>query len=330
MAFAWRCRRCKGPEPPVKGSADCKPWVGPCPSCGGAYDAERVSVPDNVEETEAEQTAHLQPIVDGEAISMSDAIANEAASATSNPKGHGIVTGSLGLDWVLGGDLPIGIGILLAAPQGGGKSTFLVELLRKIATRGSDTLYISSEESTKQIGRRYARLGRFPHNFRILHETDIVEIIDKLESDRPKVAAIDSLHDLEGVMDSNGFVFSVGSGVAVTLAAKMLKKVADEQEMTIFTVAHVTKDGNIAGTNTVQHALDATLYINGRQKTEDGRQVIVGPERTLRCSGKNRFSETGRIAYLRMDETGLHDMGPWTRDVPPWEASTSAKESERL
>ncbi len=323
MAFAWRCKRCKGPNPPIKGGPSDKPWIGPCPCCGGSYDGERVSVPDDDNESVEERKEHIQPIVDGELISASDAVANEMAA---DPRTRGIVTGSPGLDWVMGGDLPLGIGVLLAAPSGCGKSTWLVETLRKISFRGDETIYCSTEESTKQLGRRYARLGKLPHNLRFLHQTDILEIVEILERERPRVAAIDSLHDLEGVVDSNGFQFSTGSGTAVTLAAKMLKRLADEQQITIFAVAHVTKDGNIAGTNTVQHALDATLYMNGKQRTEDGRLVVVGPERTLRCSGKNRFGVTGRVAYLRMLEDGLHDMGPWTRDLPPWDVPTSERE----
>ncbi len=174
--------------------------------------------------------------------------------------------------------------------------------------------------------RRYARLGRFPPQMQVVHKTDLGEIAEMLEEKRPRVAGIDSFHDLSGVTDDNGFNFSIGSGPGVTIAAKQLKKLADELQITIFGVAHVTKDGDIAGSNTMQHELDATLYMNGPRKTIDGRSVIFGEDRTLRCDGKNRFGVTGRAAYMKMLGDGLHDMGPWTHERPPWEVSVGERE----
>lgn len=309
MAYAWRCRRCKGPHPPLPGGPDGKPWLGPCPNCGGSYDGERVSVAEGDVDG-----AEVQPIMEGEVMSLSDAITVEA----SNPEAT-IVIGSPGFDWILGNGLPSGIGVLLASPAGGGKSTLIVETFRKLALRKLEALYICTEETVVQMGRRYARLGKFPPHFQVVHMTDIDEILELLERRRPRVAAVDSLHDITGVKDSNDFSISTGSPSAVTLAAKAIRKLANAQDTTIFTVSHVTKAGGVAGSNDLQHEMDMTLYLNGRQKVVDGMLKIVGVERTLRCAGKNRFADTERMAHFQMQPDGLHDRGPWMYETPPWE-----------
>lgn len=245
---------------------------------------------------------------------MADAIAQQGA----DPEVRRLATESPGIDWVLGGGIPVGIALLIASPAGCGKSTLLVEMLRKIALFKTDVLYCSSEETTQQMARRYARLGKFPARMKIIHEQDIEAISEMIRRDRPRVAAVDSLHDLDNVTDSNFQSYSIGSPSAVTLAAKALKKLAAAEGVSLFVVAHVTKEGDLAGANTVQHSLDGTLYLNGQKKEIDGREVIVGRERTLRLDGKYRFGATGRVARFQMDPDGLHDRGPWRDSRPPW------------
>lgn len=306
--FAWRCRACKGP--PIPGNAREKPWVGPCPHCGRFRDADRVSVSeDDV------QGAQIQPIKEGEVISLADAI----AQAETDPTLQAIATGSPGFDWVLGGGIPVGIGITMASPPGAGKTTLLVETFRSIAKRRIKDLYISTEETERQLGRRFSRLqGAMPPRLRILCTQDIDEIEQAILDERPKVAAVDSIHKISGVTDDNGFAYSMGSNMGMTLAANRLRKLASDLDMSIFCVTHVDKSGNIAGANTVQHDLDLTLYLNGKQEMRDGRPVIVGTERTLRCDGKNRYAEAGRCARFQMLADGFHDKGPWVGDNPPW------------
>jgi predicted ATP-dependent serine protease len=96
--FAWRCKGCKGPA--IAGGAHEKPWLGPCPHCGRYRDAERVSVSE-----EDVPDAQLQPIKEGEVISLADAI----AQSKNNPALQAIATGSPGVDWVLGGGIPVGL-----------------------------------------------------------------------------------------------------------------------------------------------------------------------------------------------------------------------------
>lgn len=306
MAFAWRCKACKAVFP---GGPREKPYVGPCPKCGRSRDAERISVSE-----EDVPGAQLQPIKEGEVISLADAI----AQSERDPASQTIKTNSPGLDWVLGGGIPIAIAILISSPPGAGKTTFLIETLRKLAKR-IKVLYCSSEETTRQLGRRFARLeGKTPPNLRLLTERDFGAIEETILNERPKIAVVDSLHKLSDITDDNGFTYSTGSQRAMTLAADRLRSLASELNMTIFCVAHVDKTGNIAGANTVQHDLDLTLYINGKQELRDGRPVIVGAERTLRCDGKNRYGEPGRCARFQMLAEGFIDRGPWVDERPPW------------
>jgi len=306
--FAWRCKACKGP--PLPGNAREKPYVGPCPHCGRSRDADRVSVSeDDV------QGAQIQPIKEGEVIALADAI----AQAETDPALQAVATGSPGFDWVLGGGIPIGIGLTLASPAGGGKTTLLVETFRSLAQRRVKVLYGSTEETERQLGRRFSRLqGTMPPKLRILCTQDIDEIEQAILDERPRIAAVDSIHKISGVTDDNGFAYSMGSHTSMMLAANRLRKLASANDMAIFCVMHVDKSGNIAGTNTIQHDLDLTLYLNGKQEMRDGRMNIVGIERTLRCDGKNRYSATGRCARFQMLADGFHDLGPWVSDSPPW------------
>ena len=308
MPFVWVCKHCRGPG--IPGRADYKPWT-KCPNCGNFYDADRVSV------HEGEVAgAQRQPVIEGEVNSMMDIIAD----AADNPQASTIDTRMSGVNWVLGEGIPIEAAILLAAFPGGGKTTLLVELFRKLALgtdkhESIDVLLIQTEESAKQIGRRYARLGAFPPRFGLVHEAKFSDILELLEKRKPQVAAIDSLSKLEGVTDSNGFVFSIGSQASVSLAAMQLKKFAAENEMTIFCTGHSTKEGAIAGSNTLIHDLDMTLYIDGRTELMRGRPVLVGEDRVLECQGKNRFGADGRRALLSMRSDGLHDRGPLSAEA---------------
>ncbi len=226
--------------------------------------------------------AQRQPVIEGEVNSMMDIIADASDAAEAAT----IDTGMPGVNWVLGGGIPIEAAILLAAFPGAGKTTFIVELFRKLALGGEgrestvregiDTLLIQTEETAKQIGRRYARLGKFPPKFGLVHECSFSNILELLEKHRPRVAAIDSLTKLEGVTDSNGMVFSSDSPKAVSLAALQLKKFAGENEMSIFCTGHSTKEGAVAGSNTLIHDLDMTLYIDGKTESARGRPVLDG------------------------------------------------------
>lgn len=306
--FAWRCKACKGP--PIPGNAREKPWIGPCPNCGRSRDADRVSVSE-----EDVQGAQIQPIKEGEVIALADAI----AQAETDPTLQAVATGSPGFDWVLGGGIPVGIGIIIASPPGAGKTTLLIETFRSLAKRRVKVLYGSTEETERQLGRRFSRLqGAMPPKLRILCTQDIDEIEQAILDERPRIAAVDSIHKISGVTDDNGFAYSMGSHTSMMLAATRLRKLASDLDMSIFCVTHVDKTGNVAGTNTLQHDLDLTLYLNGNQEMRDGRLNVIGTERTLRCDGKNRYAETGRCARFQMLADGFHDLGPWVSDTPPW------------
>ena len=254
--------------------------------------------------------------VDGEPISMADLVAQTAR----DPSLRRIETGWRGLDWLLGGGLPVGIAYLLMSPPGGGKTTLLIMLLRALACLKVGCLYVQTEETQKQLGVRFARLGVFPKtHFRVVQERNLDSIIQLFERERPRIAAVDSLHRLEGVTDSNDFQCSTGSPSAVEIGASTLRDYATSVNMTLIAVAHSTKGGDVAGCNSLIHDMDATLFLDGKLVSIGGRQVIRGKDRLLSSKGKNRYANEDRRVHLEMRDDGIFDMGVWTEERPPWE-----------
>lgn len=284
MPRAWRCRGCKGPPIAYK-------YDGACPNCGGLYRSEQVSV--------AEFGAHT-PVRDGEAASMADLIATLDEADEER-----VQTGLEGLDWVLGGGLPLSsTALLLAAPEGAGKSTLVLELFRALAKQKIRTLYVNCEQSARAFARQHKRLGEFSSEHQlVLAESDAGAILDAFDKHRPQVACVDSLHTVEGVIDGNGVPFTTGGVSAVSQVGRDLKRYADEAGMCIIAIGHVTSEGTIAGGTHLRHMLDATLFLD---RSPDG----ADPRRVLRTDGKSRIGEAGRRALFRMTENGLRDEGP--------------------
>ena len=285
--LAWQCRACKGP--PLK-----EPWYGQCPNCGGLYRANKVSVAEGDVEG-----AEIQPIEEGEPISIHDAQAQitEADFAI-------LETGMPGTDWILGGGVPWPSSLFLSGASGAGKSTLLIEIFRKLAFKGHDVLYCQTEESIKQIAVRYKRLGKFPQkHFKIVHQTDLSNILETIEKEHPKIAAIDSLQGIEGVSNAKDDLFMPGSLGSVTQAAREIKKFSDCTDCAVFIVGHVTKEEIVAGTNTVKHIFDGTLFLHKGLTDAD-------PTRILEAQGKMRFAQIGRKSRFEMRDTGLIDLGP--------------------
>jgi predicted ATP-dependent serine protease len=267
-------------------------WDGACPNCGRLYRAEQVSVADG--------EGMIAPIREGEAASMADLIATLDDEDEAR-----IATGLPGLDYVLGGGLPLSsCALLLAAPEGAGKSTLILELFRSLAQRKVATLYVNAEQSAKAFARQHKRLGAFSSERQLVAaESDASAIFDLLDRHRPQVACIDSLHTVEGVMDAMGVPFTTGGVSAVSQLGRDLKRYADDQSMTIFAIGHVNNDGQIAGGTHLRHMLDATLFLDRGADGADKRRI-------LRTEGKSRIGESGRRALFRMTDDGLLDCGP--------------------
>ncbi|NMA68059.1 MAG: DNA repair protein RadA, partial [Desulfitobacterium sp.] len=202
-------------------------------------------------------------------------------------------TGIPELNRVLGGGVVPGSFVLLGGEPGIGKSTLLLQTAGKLA-QTIDVLYISGEESEKQIKLRADRLGIKEEKLHILTETSLNVIRDIALTLRPGVLIVDSIQTmvLEELQAAAGSVSQVREG------ASFLMRLAKEEELPVFIVGHVTKEGAIAGPRVLEHIVDTVLYFEG-----DRHHVY----RLLRAV-KNRFGSTNEIGVFEMREDGLEEV----------------------
>ena len=168
-------------------------------------------------------------------------------------------TGFSELDRVLGGGVVAGSMVLLGGDPGIGKSTILLQAARNMASSGIETIYISGEESLRQIKMRGKRIGDISDRLRFLCETDLDAITATLQEEKPRLAIIDSIQ----TMYSAQVQASPGSITQIREATGVLLRLAKETGITFFLVGHVTKDGNVAGPRVLEHMVDAVLYFEG-------------------------------------------------------------------
>ena len=203
-------------------------------------------------------------------------------------------TGFRELDRVLGGGGVAGSMILLGGDPGIGKSTILLQAARNMAASGINILYISGEESLRQIKMRGRRIGDISDHLKFLCETDLDSITDVIREEQPKLAIIDSIQ----TMYSTQVQASPGSIAQIREATGILLRLAKENGITFFLVGHVTKDGNVAGPRVLEHMVDAVLYFEGDR---------YASYRVLR-SVKNRFGSTNEIGIFEMRSDGLAEV----------------------
>lgn len=205
-----------------------------------------------------------------------------------------ILTGIGELDRVLGGGIVPGSLTLVGGDPGIGKSTLLLQVCYQLAQTGQKVLYISGEESARQIKMRADRIGKFAKELYVLCETNLDLIRDILEREKPVVAVIDSIQTMyrETVSSAPGSVSQVRE------ATGLLLQLAKGSGIAIYIVGHVTKDGTVAGPRVLEHMVDTVLYFEG------DRHVA---HRLLR-GVKNRFGATDEIGVFEMAENGLKEV----------------------
>ncbi len=195
------------------------------------------------------------------------------------------------LDRVLGGGIVPGSVVLIGGEPGIGKSTLLLHLLASIAEKGNKVLYVSGEESARQIKMRARRLGAI-HPEEFLATENVVEHIMAMTcSMRPSLLAVDSIQTLT----CNDISSSPGSVTQVRESAYRLLGMAKKENIPVVLVGHVTKDGAIAGPKVLEHMVDTVLYFEG------DRSHAFRILRTV----KNRFGSTNEIGVFEMKEEGL-------------------------
>ncbi|MCL2253480.1 MAG: DNA repair protein RadA [Lachnospiraceae bacterium] len=202
-----------------------------------------------------------------------------------------IRTGIGELDRVLGGGIVPGSLILVGGDPGIGKSTLLLQVCQRLSFSGKNILYISGEESLRQIKIRADRVGRFADSLKILCETNLTAVEDIIRKNSPHVVVIDSIQTMysEDVTSAPGSVSQVRESTALLLT------LAKGLNVTIFIVGHVTKEGTVAGPRVLEHMVDTVLYFEGDRHA--AYRILRGV--------KNRFGSTNEIGVFEMQGVGL-------------------------
>jgi DNA repair protein RadA/Sms len=192
---------------------------------------------------------------------------------------------------VLGGGIVPGSMVLIGGDPGIGKSTLLLEVAGMIAESVGKVLYVSGEESAHQIKLRADRLGLRGEGLFLLPETDLQSIIERGQEISPRLVIIDSIQTVH----SSDLSSAAGSVGQVRECTQRLMRWAKSSNTPIFIVGHVTKDGSIAGPNTLEHIVDVVLYLEGERYSS---------YRLLR-GAKNRFGSTDELGVFEMRDRGM-------------------------
>ena len=203
-------------------------------------------------------------------------------------------TGMGELDRVLGGGIVEGSLVLVGGDPGIGKSTILLQVCRNLSKDGRKVLYISGEESLKQIKLRADRIGAIEGELKFMAETCLDDICPIIVEEKPEIVVIDSIQTMfrEDIASAPGSVSQVREATAT------LMQLAKTENVAIFIVGHVTKEGQVAGPRVLEHMVDTVLYFEG-DRSETYRIIRAV---------KNRFGSTNEIGVFEMRGEGLAEV----------------------
>lgn len=252
-------------------------WAGRCPACGAWNTLQEVTI----EPGSGKKSAVNARTAAGKAKPLSELDTSEEIR---------FATGISEFDRVLGGGAVAGSLVLVGGAPGIGKSTLLLQMCAS-AGNGRKILYVTGEESQRQLKLRAMRLGVDGENIYVLAETDIDSIIAAIDELKPDIAIIDSV---QTVSDS-GVASAPGSITQVRECTMRIMRVTKEKGLTVFVVGHINKEGSIAGPKVLEHMVDCVLYFEGERSTSF---------RILRAA-KNRFGSTNEIGVFEMADRGL-------------------------
>jgi DNA repair protein RadA/Sms len=258
---------------------DSPKWIGRCPSCDGwnTFVEERVVAAPKGR--------------DGSARAPRVAIPLDEVPPSAEER---LATGIGELDRVLGGGIVPGSLVLLGGDPGIGKSSLLMQASAALRERGT-VLDISGEESAAQVKLRARRFGIDGAGILLLAETDLSTVIEQIRRTRPAFAVIDSIQTM-----SSDTIGSAAGGVSqLRECAARLLEVAKGDDVPIFLIGHVTKEGAVAGPRVLEHIVDAVLYLEGER---------FHSFRILRAV-KNRFGSTDEIGVFEMRDDGMAEVG---------------------
>ncbi|MFQ5681979.1 MAG: DNA repair protein RadA [Candidatus Binatia bacterium] len=255
-------------------------WLGKCPDC-------------NQWHTLVEERVERESHQDGRLGLRTKEKPLPVAEISTAAEGR-ILSGIGEFDRVLGDGLVPGSVVLIGGDPGIGKSTLLLQAFAALSRKGLTCLYVSGEESQRQVKMRADRIGVTSPHLLILSETSLERIIEEVKKFKPSVLVIDSIQTIfaSSLPSAPGSISQVreSSGAIITLAKKI--------SLTTFLIGHVTKDGSIAGPRVLEHMVDTVLYFEG----ERGHNF-----RILRTV-KNRFGSTNEIGVFEMKEAGLREV----------------------
>ncbi|MBO6138257.1 MAG: DNA repair protein RadA [Lachnospiraceae bacterium] len=261
-------------------------WLGQCPACHNwnSFVEEKVS-PSSAKRSAYHYASDAENRRENRPRPLSD-ISTETEDR--------LVTGLGELDRVLGGGIVQGSLMLIGGDPGIGKSTLLLQVCKNLCNSSHKVLYVSGEESLRQIALRAERIGSFSDSLEIFSETSLDRICEEIKKDKPECVVIDSIQTMcnEEISASPGSVSQVRETTGVLL------RLAKENGISIFIVGHVTKEGAVAGPKVLEHIVDTVLYFEGEAK---------GTYRIIR-SVKNRFGSTDEIGVFEMSEAGLKEV----------------------
>ena len=265
----FRCRSCGHPS---------YQWMGKCPNCGD-WDTLAAEKPQDKSGPGAKFSKTGSAPIPMDAITFDE-----------EPR---VGTGIQEFDRVLGGGIVAGTLILIGGDPGIGKSTLMLQVLSQVASQGRKALYVSGEESIRQIKMRGNRLSAEAGaaNMLVAAETDLDSIIGMAETEKPDVMVVDSIQTVYNPEMAS----TPGSVNQIREASIRLMNMAKQSGIPLFLVGHVTKVGAIAGPRIMEHMVDTVLYFEG-----DRSHVF----RILRAV-KNRFGSTNEIGVFEMKEKGL-------------------------
>jgi len=256
-------------------------YLGKCPNCGSWNSMVEEKIQDTTDRKSRSTLTgeKMQPTLLKDVVPKKEPRVKTALNELNRVLGGGVVPGSM---------------VLLGGDPGIGKSTLLLQVSQQLAATGGKVLYVSGEESAEQIKLRAQRLGDEANDFYLFAETDMQNIRETIENLEPDYVIIDSIQ----TMTQPDISSVAGSVSQVRETTAELLKIAKANEIAVFVVGHVTKEGSIAGPRMLEHMVDTVLYFEG-----DMHQSF----RILRAV-KNRFGSTNEIGIFEMYEQGLKEV----------------------
>jgi DNA repair protein RadA/Sms len=277
---AYVCQQCGASSPK---------WAGQCPSCEAWNTLVETVVPGGARAAKERR---------GRGESR-EAVGIEPIGGVTSAEASRLTTGMGEVDRVLGGGLVPGSIVLFGGDPGIGKSTLLLQLAARVARAGSAVLYVTGEESSAQVRGRAERVGAVVDGLALFPTTELDAAVSAIAAMRPALAVVDSVQ----TMASEELGGPAGSVGQVREVASRLAEVAKAGSTCVALVGHVTKEGTVAGPRTLEHLVDAVIYLEGER---------LGATRLLRAA-KNRYGSTEEVGVLEMRGDGLAEVADASR-----------------